>query len=742
MDLEYLQNIAVSSHIDEGLGDRILARGASGMQRFGAMTGGELQDLNYKKVNTLFGVFVNRLKGILKDFAEGPHSVANRLEQMRPVITPQQKQKIDQLRALHDLITPPRIQQHQLAQNIKTTRSPRTMTEVLKEGIFSRAMGLNQALQTNDPTIIINAYVNEIKKNYDTFIRDAMKTTGTPKDFVRRVVGNLNPKWSSVLTNVDGIVNEQPSPVQQPPKPTGGEAIPPPTGTTPEEPAVGGSSEEPPTPQQTPKANSSEEDFVAIAIQVADAIVSAVKGDVERSAPFFKPKVGGKEGELESPPQDWDAPSVTKEAAVGTNDDTDNPTTTSKEEDVPEGEANEFLYNFHSLYRKQRHFAIRVPSKELWFTNRVKNQLNTFEVVWSNNSHENNIYVKYTPVKKTEKGGEAVGKSGNVIIFKFTDDQVNPRNPQSNQFNIPTVMEQANKTAGQILKKVSKTNPALIKALNERTGMLQRALYATTSRKRMEFKPKKAVHLQLKDDGNVFYKDKIIPKNEINTRLFSSNIIEAKNWLESLDSIDYFKANPDMMGARNKAEAILKLVEDDILHNDAIRAVADATKNMADVGEAPVSSIVTLAKQHYLSTKGKGVATTTSYKPTSPETTTVSKSPSAPPEKISGGASAPASTDKPEPEKAQSKTKIEVSDDGNVTAVDPSSGEVKTWKYPHAIPSAIIKQIENNPELKKKREDAIKKRQAAKAAKLAKLKGSTNSLTEELINPFDPSNFL
>ena len=195
MHKEYLDNIAGSPHVDEGLGDQLYARGASGLQRLSAMTGGSIDDLNYRKVNVLFNTFTSKLVKTLKDFAEGEHSIANRLEQMRPEITPVQRDIIEQLRDLYALLVPSQMQQHQMTQALSNQPPRSSFTEILKEGIFNRELSLNKALQTNNATTILNAYITEIKKAYDSFIRDAMKVTGAPRDYVKRVVSKFDKKW-------------------------------------------------------------------------------------------------------------------------------------------------------------------------------------------------------------------------------------------------------------------------------------------------------------------------------------------------------------------------------------------------------------------------------------------------------------------------------------------------------------------------------------------------------------------
>lgn len=778
MDREYLQNIANSPHIEEGLGDRILARGSSGLQRVSAMTGGNIDDLNYKKVSTLFNSFIKKISTVLKDFAEGDHSVANRLEQMRPPITPVQRDTIQQIRDLYSSLIPSPFQQNQLGQSILNPRKS-GLGEMLREGIFTRDMGVNKALQSNNPTTILNAYINEVKKAYDSFVRDAMKVTGTPRDYVKRVVGNFDKKWAPILNKVEGVINSvNTQPAGQPAtnNPTGTSSAASTDDTSPMVP-----SDQEPIEEPVPELKTSEEDFVLIVMQVSDVIIKAVKGDVERAAPYFKP--GEKEGEYEPLPADWDAPAITKEI-----EEPDVEPDPAHVKNAPEGERNEFLYNFHSLYRKQRHFAIEIPqSTPLTYTNRVKKQLNKLDVFWSNNSHENNIYVKHTPVKMDADQKDVMvpaGKAGDVLIFKFGDDQVNPRNPQGNQFSIQRLLDQANKNSKIILGKVSKSNPQLILQLNKRQDSLQRALYATVSRKRMEFKPKKAVSIQMKD-GKAYYKGNAVDKSDIKQKLFSSSIIEATNWLEALDSIDYFEFNPDMKADRNKADAILQMVKQDVLHSDAIQAVTKASANQ-DIAQIPVNTLITLAKQELLkqdalpqnaqdalkvlftlgdkdnkdsyermravvsqlgtdssvkdyvaafkAEPNKNPVTTTTNSLTAPSK--VSAPVTAP---VSKPVTAPVSSEKPKPEKAKNNSPVSISDDGVISGIDPKSNQAKTWKIGQMIPSTISKAIMSDASLKKKFEDLVAKRAAAKAAKLG---GNKPDLEEDIINPFSLANFL
>lgn len=777
MDRDYLQNIAGSPHVDEGLGDRIMARGSSGAQRFSAMSGGDIQDLNYTKIETLFNKFIKRVSDVLKDFADGDHSVANRLEQSRPPISSQQRDTIEELRSLYASLTPSTIMQHQLGNgglNPPANRSK--LTEMLKEGIFSRELSLNKALQTNDPNTILSAYINELKKSYDSFVMDAMKITGAPRDYVKRVVGNLNKNWSPVLNKVETIVRGGVPPVLPTTQPTQTAAAPPtavppvlpkqPSAPTTEPSANGGSTPSPQTASSQSDtnltANSSEDDFAIIVSNTIDTLIAAVQNDADRAAPYFQKGNDGKYSQL---PQSWNAPAVTKEAKDGEelepdqdDNNNDNATQPKAEPDEPEV-SSEFLYNFHARYDKQRNFAIEVPAHDkskTYHANRKTKELNKFEVIWANKRHENDIHVKHTPIKKEKKKDAptgkdeevdtAIGEAGHVLLMKFWDDQVDPRTPSGKNFSVKMLLDQAHPQATKILGKVS---PKILTAIQAKTDALQRALFATVQRKSMEFKSK-GITLTIDDKGNVYRVKKsgneLIPTQKIQDYINSTDAKERQRWVTALTKAGFFTKFPEMQPKSGVTidqipaamDTVKALTTVGIKQVEAWKSVQDAVNVLGDKATT----------QEYFkhATKGSSVSATT------PSPTSVSSSPSKP---VSASPSAPVSS-APKPttpapvtapvskpasssssEKPTEKHDVQIGDDGSISFTDPSSKEKKVRKIGHMLPKWVGQAIANDSGMSKKYQDMLAKRKAAKVAKT-----SGTSLEEEIVNPFSSENFL
>jgi len=731
-DQEYLQNIAGSPHIDEGLGDRIFSRGSSALQRLGSVAGGSFADPNYTKVESLFNTFLKKIIPVLKDFSEGPHSVANRLGQMRPGLTPQHESEIQKLQGLYDLLVPSQFRQHQVANSVLAPRNRSQLGELLKEGLFTRDMALNKALYSNDPKKIIDAYTNKIKGAYDTFITDAMKVTGAPKDYIKRVVSNLNTKWANVINKVEQSVGPS---VPAPSAPT----TPPPTLAAPPTAPSPADATATAKPENEPlQAKSAEDDFVVLTSNVIDILIEAVKGDEKLAAAFFKPSKDGGPG-LDPLPQNWNEPSITKEAdepEPAAEKDASDPT--GDVEDDASGENHEFLYNFHSLYRKQRNFAIDVPihdKSKATFVNRRSKTTSDIQVTWSNASHENSIYVKYTPRGEKKNEPATKSKGGQILLFKFWDNQVNPRNPESNKFSIKTLLTQANQGADKL---IAGANPELIASTEKKTDQLQRSLYATVSRKRMEFKPK-PFQLTHDDDGNVFRVKRdgttvAVSKEELKAHLTSKDASERERWTSSLEKIGYFKKFP--MDSTPKEEITI----------DKIPAAMDAVKALGTLGHKSIASMKAVqsavdelgpkaSTEEYLKlalSKASGVTATTSTSSTpvsAPVSAPVTAPVSAP---VSAPVTAPVSTEKPTPEKAPSKPgKQEL---GKATFDDTG---VITWEKPNGKTVKMTpKQLKN---MKSPRLELL----LTKMGYFKKFPAAMKEwLDEETVNPFDPANLL
>lgn len=754
-DQEYLQNIAGSPHVDEGLGDRILSRGSSGLQRMRSMVGGEFSDPNYTKIQSLFNTFLKKVTGVLKDFSEGPHSVANRLSQMKPQITPQQQATIQQFRDLYSSIVPSPVLQHQTQQSILQPRSSRSqLTEMLKEGIFTRDMGLNAALYSNDPTKILNAYSKELKKSYDTFLADAMKVTGAPKDYVKRVVGNLNQKWSPILNKVEQVANVSSTPTT---------AVPPPLPTTPPEnppatptpaAAVGTPTATTPPPTATaavPKQvipQTTEDDLVVLISNVVDVLVDAVKGDKKLSAAFFKPAKDGKPG-YEPLPQSWEEPSITKEA-----EEPEQPEGRKKPGQSDEdrgGAKHEFLYNFHGLYDKQKKFAIDVPihnKAKGKFVNRKSKVENDLEVVWGNDRHENNIYVKYHPTGEDKTNPAQKTKGGQILLFKFWDNQVNPRNPESNKFNVNLLLSQANQDFPRIL---AKANPDLKVLLQKKNDELQRALYATVSRKRMEWKAK-GFQLESDEDGNVFIIQKSgnkvsVPQDTLKAHFNSVDMGERDKWKTALDKLGYASKFPDkyayitskeavtiqnIPAAMDAKEALMKVKGfKSVPIMKAVQSAINALGNSSSADDYANYALKLLKSNPEMTSEEpkNPVSASASAPVTAPVSAPVSTPASVP---VSAEPTTPVSTDKPKPEVAPSKP-----GEKELGKASWDDNGVITWEKPNGkVVKMTPKQLKN---MKSPRLELLLKQQGYFDKFPAALK---EWLGEELVDPFDLANLL
>src|SRR6185503_784751 len=214
------------------------------------------------------------------------------------------------------------------------------------------------------------------------------------------------------------------------------------------------------------KEQASNNDFARIVERVIDIIIDTVKWDSDRAEIFLSDDPT----KQRSLPTNWEQPSITKDVTEARTPDTDEgdepnrkPSSQSNLVDKEKSDADddepempgEFLYNFHSKYDKQRNFSIEMePSNNKLKLVNIENAstLKKIDVIWNNKQHENNIYVKHVNVR-IEKIPDDKGTiqdvptplpgriPENVLIFRFWDDQVNLRNPQSKNFNIGLLLK-------------------------------------------------------------------------------------------------------------------------------------------------------------------------------------------------------------------------------------------------------------------------------------------------------------
>lgn len=740
MDTEYLQNVVSSPYIDEGLGDRLAARGAYGAKRLSAMAGGSIYGPLYVKTEVLFNKFIKRITPILKEFAEGNDSVSVKLKQMSPKPTARETFTIQRIIDLYNFVNPTFLQS-QILKGIQS-ETKTNLSFILKENVFTRKLSLG----SGNTSKILGAYVTDLKMAYDEFLRDVSRVTNTSVDQVKKVVGGLNKNWGPVLNkikSIPGIIPSQlsTSPQQTPTQPVQGiTTISQPTlqsspqgNAATNSPVIQGGLPSPPvtnttqaqnnTPvqssiQNTPQAQTNasgniqlpqekEFELVSIIDRVIDIIIESVKVDSERAASFLSDNP-----ELQKDlPKNWTDEPLTKEDI----NEEDDPETINKPEEPDEPERkNEFIYNFWSKYDKHRTFAIEVDPpdpklKSIQFSNGSIKKIN---VIWHNSSHKNDIYVS----SEDDKTKENIKR----LIFRFFDHDVNPRMKESTTFSIESLLFKAHPLIKLSNEFVSKLNSIT----GNKTELFQRALYAVTVRKSMEFK-RRNIPLAIKDDGEVYQitkdGDRLVTKAQIMAYTNSPNKKERERWLQSLDKIGYFALYPKLKPQQGAKEIESKIHE--------IPAAMNSVKALNALGYKMTEA---MERVNAVINKIGINATEEEYTKEALKTPDNNKKP----ENISNpdsSVTAPISSKDPKPDVAPSKPSeheygsVSWDEVGNVTWQKPDGKSVKFHR--------------NN----------LKSIQSPRLKALLQLKGyydkfpaldSKPDKVEELINPFQLDNFL
>lgn len=838
MDQEYLQNVMGSPYVQEGAFSRLKARGAQAMGAIGTMAGQLIQSPAETKLRSLWEDFMSSLKKVMKDWEgvstnsfgetikldEKQQQVKDALDQLVRLMASSVPQKIGT--APDDFAAPGARTQRRnpdtfvkgSAYNRSTTSPPKPistkLTEILGEGFWNRDIGLNKALGSNDPSTILDSYKNHILGIFKNFMKDAVKMTKMTAQQVYSMLAKMQPAkagWQAAgnmqkvveqlktLQSIGDIKGTGAPPIIQP---SGAEG--PPAEERPQapqqpsaQPSVSVSPETPKTPGQAPSSEQgvqggegapvTAQEMPHIILKAIEIINDAIMSDTSHTGKFFDVDKTGKQTSL---PSDYGTgQSMTKEitSPPKTHGGEDEPEPEKKEPEDKERKG-EFVYNFHSKYRKYpgQNFSIQV--KPVNVNPEISPGLSV-EVWWNCEATRNKIYAI------ANAGGK---KSPPVLIMEFFDHEVNSKagatNPKStNFFSADKIINAANPNGP---KKLATASADVLQKIKASENTLLRSLMLTVGRKSMEFKPKKDKTLPMKFDehGNVTLhpvgkNPEQYTKQQVWDKLNKSDYETSEQWKESLDYSNYFEQFPDMKPKDISEypefkDAIKTLMQLNYGEPEATKLAAGAwmelRQDYQNLDDIKSSVIVAKALKKPSATPGKkkesppggetpppeGGAPVES--PKSPVSGPVggpppSAKPSAP---VSGAASgappttdptAPVSQKKPEPDKGQGQEPQQPPTQEAKSNKKGGGQEVKIWRSKDGqmrwqnkkgviggLTSKTIQKLKNKPEFL----DALKKAKANKFAPPTKVNPETGkeepdtSLQEKFINPFQRANFL
>lgn len=612
MDQEYLQNMMGSPYVNEGAFGQLKAKAAQAMGAAGTMAGHQIQNPNETKLRSLWDGFLSSLKKAMKDWES---QVAPMFDEQVPLNEKQQqvKDSMDELARLlssvgpqkigtaSDDFTAPGVRTQRRNPNTfvkgsvynRSTTSPKSskLTELIDEGFWDAAkrdVGLNKSLGSNDPSTILDSYKNHILSLFRNFMKDAVKSTKMTAQQIYSMLAKMQPAqqgWQAAgnmqkvvqqLTTLQSIgdikgvgappqipgagtppaisqqspktVHPSPAPTQKPPavpvsQPVGqapsGITTPPAGGSSGG--VAGGSGEIPP------------QDLPFIILKAIKIAIDTVQSDAGHAGKYFS---------VSELPKDFGGPSLTKEIVAGPKPKSGN-TGEEDAEETPEVPG-EFLYNFHSKYRKTPQASFSIQMKPVHESPKIEGTPYEVEVFWQNESHKNKIWAV------AENQGK---KSKPILLMQFFDNEVNSKSGATtpgdvNFFSIEKVLQAATPNANP-LDPDPKNRGLLSSATNETKAEIKkleplflRALMATTGRKVMEWKAKskKVFPITYNEKGDVTYTDKNgnpkeLKKAEINDLLNNSDYVTSEKWTETLDHYDYFNGPNASMKPKDPSES-------------------------------------------------------------------------------------------------------------------------------------------------------------------------------------------
>jgi hypothetical protein len=512
MDKKYLTSLEASPYVDEGLFDRVKARGAAGMQRYKGVTNVGWKPIEDTKMESLWNSFRKKVASIVQDFNV---NVLPNIQRNRPQDLVAFKKDVDKFVKLGKTIyAGPRQFTNPELQRTLGTRSASdpsvSVAQKLREagiGKFFRSPSLNQALASNDTNKTITAYKSHLKKLYDEFINDVQFVTKIPSNYVGQSIVSNKMEWAPAFNQIENLIgvpqstksaqaSDKPTspPTSVPPTP---EPPKPPTGTAPE-PAPGSPSSTtgtPPPPTELPpeKANNGQlpEGLDSDAIVKAMILITkTVRSDWERAKKYMgNPSKNVPPPEL---PSSWGGkiefpePSgePVTEAGEGEGDtgfiskDDDSDSDMSPSDDSESGaDLQGFIRKWHSAYRKSRRFS--------WDFGTFHHKDKAYTVNWATkgllkHGTENDILLLIHSKGALDSAtGEQPISMRKVIIFNFFDSDFDTRSGR--KLSVLQMFENANPEASGVFTPADKQKFAMVE------DDFQRAIIALVDRKAMEY---------------------------------------------------------------------------------------------------------------------------------------------------------------------------------------------------------------------------------------------------------------
>ena len=594
MDQEYLRNIMGSPYVNEGAFTQLKVKSAQAMSIFEGLESTD-PTLRY-----LWEGFMRYLKYAMKHWE-------SKISPMLNGVAPgKQKQVKDQLDALAKILFPA------IPPTIGTPPSsappsplPLDSDYTIEEGFWDtikQGMGMNKTFGSNDSLTILNNWKNYIVSVFQGFVKKASRKTKMAEPQIYAALARIhleNPTWQ-IARNMQQIVNHfktiqgigdirEPvttAPASVPPTSAGTPPAPPtsapPTSAAPTSAAPASAA---PASAGTPSGGgaepSSEEpsithggvfkilpkDYSFIILHAIKVINNAVMSDKSHTGHYFdKDPTTNAYIPL---PTEFEGPSPIKESRIKlkwllreiTSPPKSNaPVHTPPPDDNVEPEIpGEFLYNFHSKFRKLPATSWNIDVKPI--DPNLKKDVEglpgvKIKVIWNCHKGENKIYVV------AYKDGKS---SDSLMIMRFGDDDVNSKAGATTQgddqfFTTNKIVQDSDPYNDSKLEGAS---PEILQQIKVEEEKLLRSLMATTHRKIMEFKSKKGLAvfpLKWYDDGSVTYKQNPgdgTPTNELNgiwieppiSRVEVGKKLQGKDykkWEDSLNHTGYFEQFPNI----------------------------------------------------------------------------------------------------------------------------------------------------------------------------------------------------